>query len=224
MKIREIELTRILGLFGILAPVIGLASIAIAILLLPWFSWTGNYLSDLGGSPESDCMWGTYGYASVIFNFGLVTAGALGLCFGIGLNQSGMFKTKYGSLGTVFLMLGACMLIGVGLFSETAGVIHTIFLIAFFIMAGLAFLFLGIALFKSSEKKLGWFVMGLLAFGLISVPLFMIPEPMGSNAIAEIIPIISISIFLIVFGYRLFSMNLENQKNRESSQESIPPE
>jgi hypothetical membrane protein len=202
---KEFDLTRFSGLFGILAPVIGLTSIAIAILLLDWFSWTDNYLSDLGGSPDSDCMWGTYGYASVIFNFGLVAAGILGIGFGIGLNQSGRFKNRSGTFGTVFLMLDACMLVGVGLFSETTGAIHTFFSVAFFVMVGFALLFLGMSLFKSSDKKLGWFVFGLLIFGLVSVPLFLLPKPIGSNAIAEIIPIISASIFSIFFGYKLFS-------------------
>lgn len=207
MTSKNVDFTRLSGLFGMLAPLVALISIGLAILLSPWFSFTGNYLSDLGGRPDSDRLWDTHGNASIIFNFGLVIAGIFGICFGIGIKKSGMFKSRIGDLGMAFLLLAACMLVGIGLFSETTGVIHTIFSYAFFILAGFAALFLGIDHLKSSERTLGWFIMGLFIFGLISVPLFIAPKPVGSNAIAELIPIISISLFSLVFGYKLFMMD-----------------
>jgi len=64
---------------------------------------------------------------------------------------------------------------------------------------------LGISQLKSHETKFGLLTIALLIFGLCALPLFMTPQPLGSNAIAEIIPIISFSIFCMVYGYKLFN-------------------
>jgi hypothetical membrane protein len=216
MFTKEIDLTRIFGLCGILAPVIGLSSIFIAILYLPWFSWTEHYLSDIGGNPGSRYLWSTWGVPSVIFNFGLVAAGVLGICFAFGIKQSKMIDSKLGDLGIAFFFLDAGAVIGVGLFTESTGEWRTFFSTAFFVLLGAGLTLIGIALLKLNEKKLGWFTIALLIFGLCSVPLFMTPKPVGSNAIAEIIPIISISVFSIVLGFKL----LRIKPNREEVKDS----
>lgn len=215
MSTKEIDLTRIFGLCGILAPIIGLSSIIISISYLPWFSWSENYLSDIGGNPGSDCLWSTWGVASVIFNFGLIAAGVLGTCFAVGIKQSRMIDSKLGDLGIAFFILDACAVIGVGLFTESTGDWHTFFSIAFFVLAGVGLAIIGIALLQLNEKKLGWFTIALLIFGLCAVPLFMTPKPVGSNAIAEIIPIIFVSIFSIVFGFKLFNQKPEKKEENE---------
>jgi hypothetical membrane protein len=211
MPLKKIDLTRIFGLCGILAPVIGISSIFIAMSYLPWFSWSEHYLSDMGGDPGSDYLWSTYGIASVIFNFGLVAAGILGIIFTLGIKQSKMIDSKLGDIGISFFFLGACALIGIGLFTESTGDLHTFFFIAFIILVGIGLGIIGVALIRLKEKKLGWFTIALLIFGLCAVPLFMTPKPVGSNAIAEMIPISSISIFLIVFGFLLFNKKPENK-------------
>ena len=217
MKIKDIDLNRIFGLCGILAPVIGLSAIFISISLVPWFSWTNNYLSDLGGDPESDCLWSTWGWASIAFNFGLITAGVLGILFGIGFKISGLVSGAFGSLGAFFIVLDSCALVGVGLFTESTGAWHTYFSIAFFALVGFALLFSIIAFFKSKEKKLGFFTLALLIFGLTAIPLFLTPKPVGSNAIAEIIPIISVALFSFIIGYRIFMTKSDGEHGKEIS-------
>jgi hypothetical membrane protein len=108
-------------------------------------------------------------------------------------------------MGFIFLVLDSCALVGVGLFTESTGEWHTLFSIAFFVLVGLALVFCTIAFFTSGEKKLALLTCGLLIFGLTAVPLFITPQPVGSNAIAEIIPIISVSIFSVVIGYSIFN-------------------
>ena len=214
MNLKEIDLTRFSGLCGILAPIMGLGSIFISISLLPWFSWTENYLSDIGGTPGSDSLWGTYGTASLIFNFGFVAAGILGIIFGFGVRKSSFVKGNLGNLATVFFVLDAAALIGVGLFTESIGAWHTHFSIAFSILVGLALGFLSLAFLRSGERKFGLLSTALLIFGLTAVPLFVTPKPIGSNAVAEIIPIISVSVFYMLFGYMMF-----NAKQREGQDE-----
>ncbi|UCE39271.1 MAG: DUF998 domain-containing protein [Thermoplasmata archaeon] len=204
--------TRISGLCGILAPIIGLTCIALAILLCPWFSWTENYLSDLGGSPGDRPIWAAHGMASVLFNCGLVIAGVLGVCFVVGMRKIPALNSRLGKIGSSFYLMDACALIGIGIFPESTGAPHTFFSITFFILVGVSLVFIGMALKKKSERTLGWLAFALLAFGLIAVPLFFMPQPSGSNAIAEMIPIISIAIFSMVFGYRLYDQGQDGGK------------
>jgi hypothetical membrane protein len=205
MNNKDIDLQRMYGLFGMMAPLVGLGVILISSLMLPWFSWQDNYISDIGGHPESSSLWTTHGAPSVIFNFGLVAAGVLGILFGFGFRKSALARGRTGGLGAVFLIMGAVALVGIGLFTETTVSLHTFFFITFLILVGLAFMFISLGLFLSGERRLGLLCLFLLIFGLCALPLFFIPKPVGSNAIAEIIPIFSVSIFCVVFGYLLFS-------------------
>jgi hypothetical membrane protein len=201
---------RAAGICGILAPLIGLLCIYLAIIFSPWFSWTENYLSDLGGSPGDRPIYAAHGLPSILFNFGLIVAGALGICLGIGIRKSRILNTPLGSLGTMIYMVNACALVGIGVFPESTGEPHTFFSLAFFVLIGFSLLFMGIALIRSSERELGWLTMALLFLGLASVPLFLAPKPLGSNAVAELIPIISIAIFSTVFGKKLMDLASEN--------------
>ncbi len=203
---------KIAGACGILAPIIAFGCIGLAILYSPWFSWTENYLSDLGGSPGDRPIYAAHGIPSILFNCGLVTAGVLGIFLGIGIRKSGLLKTPLGSLGILIYLVNACALIGIGVFPESTGDPHTFFSMTFFVLVGFSLLFIGIALIKSSERALGWFTIALLVFGLTSVPLFFTPQPVGSNAVAEIIPIISIALFSMVFGYKLISLALKDEE------------
>jgi hypothetical membrane protein len=215
-----VDLSRFFGLCGILAPVIGLSCIFIAISYLPWFSWTENYLSDIGGRPGSSSLWSTWGFSSIIFNFGLITSGSLGFLFAIGLKQSKILDSNLGNVGIMFLAADTIALIGVGVFTESTGEWHTFFSIVFFILIGPTLCAIGYAQLKSGDKKLGWFTIALLIAGLCALPLFFTPAPVGSNAIAEIIPTISLSLFPIVYGYKLFNLkpkedDTENSKDPE---------
>jgi hypothetical membrane protein len=204
---RKMTFKEISGLMGMLAPIVAWSSIILAVLVSPWFSFTENYLSDLGGSPESDRLWDTHGTASLIFNFGLLSAGIFGIMFSAGIRKSRMFRTSFGNFGTAIMFLVSGALVGIGLFSETTGIIHTLFSVAFFALVGAALLFLGIDQIRSRDGPRRWFTIGLFLFGLISVPLFMLPKPIGSNAIAEIIPIISVSLFSTIFGFKLYKVS-----------------
>jgi hypothetical membrane protein len=210
---------RTAGICGLLAPIIAFICIGLAILYSPWFSWTENYLSDLGGSPGDRPIWAAHGIASILFNFGLMIAGILGICLAIGIRKSGTLSSPLGNIGTLILIINSCALIGIGVFPESTGAPHTFFSFAFFLLVGLSLFFMGMGLIKSYEKKLGWFVIALLAFGLISIPLFLSPRPWGSNAIAEMIPIVSIALFSIVFGMKLLNLALEDQGHEKRNEE-----
>jgi hypothetical membrane protein len=194
---------RIAGFCGIIAPITAFCFIGLAVLLSPWFSWTENWLSDLGGFSG--------GISSVIFNMGLIIAGFLGVIFTLGIRHTGILKNPSGNFGIFSLLITTVALIGIGVFPETTGTPHSVFSMLFFIGIGVSLFLIGVALFKLNEKKLGWFVFILLVFGMISIPLFLTPKPIGSNAIAEMIPIISASVFTIVFGHYLLKHGYHNK-------------
>ncbi|UCG70055.1 MAG: DUF998 domain-containing protein [Thermoplasmata archaeon] len=212
---------KVAGFCGVIAPIIAFSCIGLAVLLSPWFSWTENWLSDLGGSPGDRPVWAAHGISSMIFNFGLVVAGILGVFFTLGLRNSGILRNPSGNFGTFSLFITTMALIGIGVFPETTGSPHGVFSMVFFIGIGVSLLFLVVALFKSNEKKLGWLVFIFLVFGLTSIPLFVTPKPIGSNAIAEMIPIVSASAFSIVFGYNMFKRRYDNNHNEVRDHKEI---
>jgi hypothetical membrane protein len=89
---------------GVLALAVSLLGIAAAIALAPWFSWTGNALSDLGVRGEA---------SAPPFNYGLIAGGTLGVGFAARLWSDApgrLGRAGLGVLGASFLSLA---LIGV---------------------------------------------------------------------------------------------------------------
>ncbi len=60
---------RLYSVFGIAVPIVSFVSIAVSILLSPWFSWKVNALSDLGHATRSSVF--------PIFKLGLLLGGFL---------------------------------------------------------------------------------------------------------------------------------------------------
>jgi hypothetical membrane protein len=202
---------RIAGLCGLLAPLIAFICIGTAILLSPWFSWTRNYLSDLGGFPGMEPIYAAHGPSSILFNVGLIMAGGLGIILGLGVRKLDFMDSLPAKAGTIFFILDAAFLTGIGIFPETTGEPHTIFSIAFFVTIGICLLFMSITLFRTRRRKLARLTLILLLFGMIAIPLFITPKPVGSNAVAEMVPIISVAVFSIAFGYELLSDDMEGK-------------
>ena len=200
---------RISGLCGIFGPIVGFICIAFAIYYSDWFNWTGNWLSDLGGMPGETPIWAARGVASVIFNSGLIVTGIIGVVFASAIRKIPMFNTRLGRIGTLLLILDMSALCAIGIFPETTGYLHALVSLIFFFLVALSLLVIGTVVRKSSRKTLGGSVTLLGAISLCSFPFLFIPRPWGSNAIIELFPIISISIFAIVFGIVLIKDNFE---------------
>lgn len=184
------RLVRVAGVIGLLCPALVLICIGFSIYISPWFSWTDNCLSDLG---ESN--------AAAIFNNGLIVGGVMGMVFAIGLYKSGFFKSKLGHLGLIFFFLGVIALFAIGTFPITTGSLHAYAAFAFFICAPLSMLMGGVSIFGSGNRVLGSSVITLSIIAFL--PLF-IHRLWMYCAIAEMVIIIPVAIFVILFGYKLF--------------------
>lgn len=202
------------GLCGILAPVVAFACLLLSVSLCPWFSWTENWLSDLGGYPGETPIWAAHGAASILLNLGLVTSGLLGAVLALGLRKSGLLASRSGRLGTMLLLLDMFAMSGIGIFPETTGGPHGLFSVVFFLLLPLSLLFTGIGLRKSNEKRLARLILLLTVMTLLAVPLFSIPRPVGKNAVAEIIPTICLGLGSIAFGLKLRSLSGRNLSER----------
>lgn len=174
---------------GVLTPVIVLTLILLAIYYSPWFSWTENALSDLG----------VQGTAAILFNSGLVVGGVLTIIFAIGLREILLNKTL-GRIGTLILILDAAILCAIGIFPETAGVIHLYVSVAFFVLLPISLFLIGVAMIEEpSERKLGLFT---ITAGIATAMVWMLQW--RAVAIPEIIAALAASVWSIVLGIRLF--------------------
>jgi hypothetical membrane protein len=93
----------------------------LAIGMAPWFSWTGNALSDLGVG----------GLTAIVFNGGLAMTSSVMMAFSIGLYELTR-GSRLGTAGFVLFLAASCWLLGIALFPETAGRVHLYFSVAFF--------------------------------------------------------------------------------------------
>ncbi len=91
----------------------------------------------------------------------------------------------------------------VGIFPLTVGFLHILVSYGFFLSVPIFLLIIGYNLRKTKEKKLGLtaFVLGIIT--VFSFAFFPLASLWGQNAIVEMIIIVSISIFIIIFSLKL---------------------
>ena len=185
---RHDNIILISGICGVVSPLLSQAMIFLAISSSPWFNWFMNALSDLGVSDSS----------AIVFNAGLVSSGALTIVFTLGIKnilKSGIL----GKIGSILLALTGLALCGIGLFPETAGIIHFFFSVAFFVLLPLSTWVLGADMLKYSRKEpWGWFS---VIVGIAAVIPWLFPW--RGVAIPEMASALSISAWSIVMGIRL---------------------
>jgi len=175
------------GICGVAGPLVALSFIAISILRSPWFSWTGNALSDLGARDPSSCL----------FNTGLILGGVLIGVFAVGLLWSLRGKAL-GNAGALVLLLSAGALCAIGIFPETAGDIHLYVSYAFFILLVISLWIIGAALVQLGERRLGALV---VVAGVVAAAVWALPW--SAVAIPEIIASLAASACSIALSVRL---------------------
>lgn len=200
MKLKPSTIFKIAGLCGILIPVVAGVFISISIHYSPWFNFTENWLSDLAGNAGETPIWAARGFSSAIFNLGLVLSGFVGFLCVLIVRKIGILDTRLGKIGSLLLLIDMLSLAAIGVFPMTIGDLHDVPSFAFFLLVPISLMLIGIAFRNASEKKLGWFIMGLAFVSFCAFPLLFIGPPWGSNAIIELIPSISISIFGVLLG------------------------
>ncbi len=191
-----------------LAPIIAVMTVSLAVLFAPQFNLTNDALSDLGVIP---------GVTSTIFTYSLIISGILGLAFATSiyriihfyevLSATGKPRFINRALGGVLFFPGACLaLIVIGIFPETVGVVHNVALVAFFVFSIGVLGNFGIGFWQVRQKSLALFSFMLSA--VFAVPwLFLLLFPYVSGiAIPEIISALAMSLWMVVFGYKMIKI------------------
>jgi len=179
---------KVSGLCGIISPVIVLALISLAISYSPWFSWTENALSDLG----------VQGTAAVLFNSSLIIGGTLTIIFATGLRKI-LVNSTLGSVGTLLLILDAIFLTTIGIFPETAGVIHLYVSVTFFALLPISLLLIGASVIqKPSERSFGAFT---ILVGVFAAIVWAFPRE--GAAIPELLAALAASTWSMVSGIKI---------------------
>ena len=183
---------RIAALCGVISPITGFALLSLAVFRSPWFSWTGDYLSDLGTRGDD---------ASMLFNSGLITGGILSTLFAIGLRESPLLSSSpLGRLGALALILGSCAVWAIGVFPLETGATHTYAARAFFTLIPFSLLLIGAGMMTSAEKGLGLFT---LVMGVVTVVVALIPWPWDGGAIPQMLSVLPLSAWSVVLGIGL---------------------
>ncbi len=168
---------RAAALLGVLAPIVAFASIFTAIMFSPWFSWTGNALSDLG-----------VGEAAAIFNLGLIASGLMFLPLSIALyavSRSGSEKVS-----ALLLLLSAVFLSLIGFLPESYGRLHYYVSVAFFIVLPLAIYLYAASTYRRSRAR------ALLSALAATVALGVWLLPWSSPAIPEALSALSATLWV----------------------------
>lgn len=214
MNSKQPILLKVAGLCGVLVPVVAFTFIGFAIYYSPWFTWTGNWLSELAGTAGERPIWAARGIASVLFNVGIIIAGIMGLICAIAVRKIRILNTHLGRLGTLLLFIDMLALCAIGIFPITTDYLHEAVSFVFFILVPLSLIPIGTVSRRTSEKTFGWFMTLLGVISLCSFPLLFIPQPWGGNAIIEMIPSVSISACAIVFGISLLKGKFDLEKKK----------
>lgn len=207
MRITDI---RTAGILGLLFPVILTVVILASAMAAPWFSWTGNCLSDLGGLTGEVLF--ARGLPSVIFSLGLMICGVVGFLMTLGLMKADFMREPLADFGGYVLLLGMAALFGVGLLAEPVGPLHFYVSVLFYTITPVAILIIGVSLTRSRDR-FGWLA---LAVGLLGIYGVTIPTSNVYCSVNEIISALPVMIFMAAFGLRLLK-----SKSKPNKPESV---
>lgn len=180
----NVKIVRMAGFFGVAAPLVGFTIIDLSIRASPWFSWTGNALSDLGVA----------GFGSILFNFGLPMTGAVMMMFSVGLFEF-TEGCRVGRLGSLLHLAGALLLCGIGAFPETAGPIHTYVSVAFFVAIPLSLTALTVFMVTHGMRL---FAVLTAAAAAAAAGVWLLPW--SSAALPEALSALAVGIWQVILG------------------------
>ena len=207
--------SRLGAICGILGPLIGFASIAIAISLSPsWFNWWANALSDLGHPGMLGGLNGTPGFnpAAPYFNGGLIFTGIVTIIFCTHLLMFFYLrKNIIGMIGTFLFMISMTFLALVGVYHEALLFSHAIAALGFFFTLFICTIILAIAFIRISSTRIEG-IIALIMGVIITITLFVgfsNLAPWTGAAIPEMIMAIAGFIWIVPLCIRMYRYGYE---------------
>jgi hypothetical membrane protein len=200
---------KLAGFCGLTSFLILIICITITLQQSPWFNWTENWLSHIGGFFGGKSIWSARGITSIIFNFGLITAGIIGLIFSYIIKKGNHFKTKTGGYIPSFFSFSMIALTSCGIFPTTTYYVHVLFSILFLGVIPILLIFLSFEIKKLYSKKLWYFSITYCTILLFLLACFVLLPHFSilSKAIAEMILILSLYVPILVISLKIMFKN-----------------
>jgi hypothetical membrane protein len=184
------NILRLLGICGVLTPIVAFSCILSAIASYPQFSWFDNALSDLG-VVSGITMW--------LFNVGLIFSGVLALAFGIGLFV--LFRKSIASqVGCSVFVLSCLALIAIGVFPERTGQTHLLVSVMFFVLLPISLLILVISMGIEKQIRMASFTLALFFVAALPWVLEFTLHYVAGVAIPETISGLAGSVWVVILG------------------------
>jgi hypothetical membrane protein len=180
---------RVYALFGVFGPLLVYLSIAVSLLLSPWFSWETNALSDLGHAVTSD--------VAAVFNGGLLLAGFLLMMYSLSA-----FK-KYAKYSSVCLLASTFFVQLLAVFNEAYGSLHFAVAVPHFLMLSATSVVYSVE--KRSAFALATFLTVMFSWLLYSLNIFNIGIAVPETASKLVLLWIMYSAIKIYRGKELVS-------------------
>lgn len=202
MTSKELLMHRKLSWLAIIGPIYALGSIALSIMLSPWFTWRNNAISDLGVHDVAP-----------IFNTSLIACGIMCAIFAVSAILR--LKNRLGKIGMTMMFLASISLVGIGVFTEDYSPHHFIFSVAFFVLLLLAALVLGpYFLLKRKTRFLATAGICVLILGLFGW-YYEATVGWGTNvAIPEALTFVPGAIWFAMIGQWMLKKDARNPRNQ----------
>jgi hypothetical membrane protein len=181
----NIRIVRLMGWFGVLAPILATVMIYLSVGSTPGWSLTEETLSQLGSG----------GFGAVLFNNGLVMSGALMLVFGAGLYEFSAGDTV-GRIGTGLYLLSSGLMIGLSLATIEFQPIHDYAATALFVALPLS-----AAVTSAYSWRIGLKPYALVGFAAAAVSVGVWAAAGRVTALYEVAALAPIALWQMALGY-----------------------
>jgi hypothetical membrane protein len=198
MTVKSLLMHKKIGMLAVIGPIYALGSIAISIMLSPWFTWRNNAISDLGVHPVAP-----------IFNISLIACGIMCAVFALGAIVR--LRSLTARTGFALMLLASISLVGIGIFTEDYSPHHFIFSVAFFVMLLLATLELGPwFLLKRKTHYLGIASLSVTAVGVFGWAYHSAVGWGQGVAIPEVLTFVPGAIWFAMLGFWVLKKDNKN--------------
>jgi len=154
----NVKIARLMGFFGVAAPVVGAVMLLLSIIYTPGWSLAENSLSGLGAE----------GFGAILFSSGLAMTGAVMMLFSTGLFELSK-KAPVGQVGSAMYLAASLVIVGLALVTVNHQPYHGYLTAALFALVPLSMTVFSVHLWRMGLKlysSLG-FVDGVMAIGVI---------------------------------------------------------
>ena len=187
------RIIRIMGYFGILSPILGFLMLFLSISYTPDYNITTQTLSELGSG----------GFGAVLFNSGLLMAGALMMLFSTGLWEMGKNDLK-GILGSMMYLAVSIIIVSLSLVTINVSPWHYYLSLLLFILIPLSMLTFSLHLLDIKLKMRA--IIGFIS-GAGSIFIWITGGPV--NGVKELVSLIFLAIWQIPVGYWMINRAIE---------------